>query len=264
MEGLLPAGAETTIYNERILTMPRGLPDYGIPIYGLASQYVDMATLFLAQTGFTSVDGTGRIFYADNFHGGLGGFEATASGDAKTPYPATTHCYVPPLSLGFNPGTVNGNGTSWVRKWMAIPDTERMGLEIIVAVGTDHPVKYDIALEYCYRNGSSYQWSVIWRTDTGLIQIRSGGKFVTIDTYLVGVTGWYFAPIKLVGNVLNGLWERLLIGNKGYNLSAYTPSPSSLSTQGMLMIQLRCDPVQVTTSGDYGRIGYMILTVDEP
>jgi hypothetical protein len=244
--------------------MPRGLPDYGIPIYGLASQYVDMATLFLAQTGFTSVDGTGRIFYADNFHGGVSGFERNKTGDAERPYPTTEYCYVPPLSLGLNPGTINGGGQAWVRKWLAIPDTEKIGLEVIVAAGNDHAVQYNIMLEYAYADGSGSMWNVFYRTDNGQIQIYSGGVYVNIDTYYINATGWIYTPIKLVGNIRLNKWDRLLVGNKGFNLSSYNPRSLYMPVKGLTMVQLNCNPVYTATSGDFGRYGYMILTIDEP
>jgi len=244
--------------------MPRGLPDYGIPQYALASQSIDMATLLLAQTGISSVDGKGRITYADNFHGGLTGFMWSWGGDGKKPYPATTFCYIPPLSLGFNPGTYNGGGWSWVQKWLAIPDTEKIGLEAVVAAGTGHEVQYGLELWYCYQDGLAYNWTVYWHTGTGQISIYSGGQIVSLDTYYIDMSGWVYTPIKLVGNVTAGTWDRLLLGSRGYNLSGYIPNRPSLSRKGMLLVQLICSAVKPDTSGDFGRIGYMILTIDEP
>jgi len=244
--------------------MPRGLPDYGIPQYALATPSIDMATLFLAQTGICSVDGKGRIFYADNFHAGLAGFDTFNMGNGKLPYPTSTYCYIPPLSLGFNPGTYNGNGGAGVTKWFVIPDTEKMGLEVNVAAGSDHPVWYGIKLDYCYVDGSSKEWDVYWNTNNGAVQIHSNGQLITIDTYYINTYGWYYVPIKFVVNVKSGKYDRLLIGNKGYNLSSYSYNTSYLTVKGMLALQLYCIAVLPSTSGDYGRYGYIMLTVDEP
>ena len=244
--------------------MPRGLPDYGIPQYALATPSIDMATLVLAQTGICSVDGKGRIFHADNFHAGVYGFEQLSVGDGKPPYPANTHTYIPPLSLGLNPGTTSGNGTAWVTKYLTVPDTGKIGLEVMVAGGTDHPVKYQIQLWYCYKDGSGYEWTVGWYTSNGQVFIYSAGQTVTLDTYYVGTTGWIWTPIKLVGDVTQGKWDRLLIGNRGYNLSSYSANPRSMVVKGLLVLYLMCYPVMVSTSGDLARYGYMILTIDEP
>jgi hypothetical protein len=244
--------------------MPRGLPDYGIPQYALATPSIDMATLVLAQTGICSVDGKGRIFYADNFHGGLSGFTLHGEGDAPKPYPSTTNCYIPPLSAGFNPGTLNGSGWSWIEKYLAVPDTEKIGMEVIVAAGTDHTVEYGIQFRYCYADGSAYHWVMYWNTATGQIRFYNNGVSINLDTYFIDLHGWVYTPIKMVGNIVAGKNDRLLVGNRGYNLSAYTPNLTTLPVKGMLSVALICKPTQASTSGDFGRFGYMILTIDEP
>jgi hypothetical protein len=220
--------------------------------------------MVLAQTGICSVDGKGRIFYADNFHGGLSGFEPSYAGDGKYPYPSTTHTYIPPLSLGLNPGTSNGSGASWVTKWLTVPDTEKLGLEVMAAAGNDHAVIYEIQLWYCYKDGSGYDWVVGWNTSNGQVFFYSDGQPVILDTYYINSTGWIWTPVKIVGNITQGKWDRLLVGNRGYNLSSYIPNRPSMVTKGLLLVYLMCYPAQASTSGDFGRYGYMILTIDEP
>jgi hypothetical protein len=244
--------------------MPRGLPDYGIPQYALATPSIDMATLVLAQTGICSVDGKGRIFYADNFHAGTAGLELYVAGDAKYAYPATTHTYIPPLSLGMNPGTVNGGGRAEAYKILTIPDTPKIGLEVMVAAGTDHTVVYNFDLRYCYADGHAAIWWVTWDTGDGSLWIYSGTQFIKIDTYYINMAGWIWTPIKIVGNLETLKWDRLLIGNKGYNLSSYTSYPSTYPSKSMLLVWLSCSAKQASTAGDFGRYGYMILTIDEP
>jgi hypothetical protein len=163
-----------------------------------------------------------------------------------------------------NPGTKNGDGWAWAEKWVAIPDTEKVGIEVTVAAGTDHTVSYGIHYTYCYQDGSAYDWIVYWDTSTGKITFYNHGILTELDTYYIAMGGWIYTPIKLVGNIVLGKYDRLLVGNRGYNLTAYTPNITTLPVKGMLSVGLMCRAVQATTSGDFGRFGYMILTIDEP
>jgi hypothetical protein len=134
----------------------------------------------------------------------------------------------------------------------------------MVVAGSDHVIMYEIGLWYCYSDGHSYNWVVDWNTSTGQISIYSGSQSVILDTYSINTPGWIWTPIKIVGNIELGKWDRLLVGNRGYNLSSYIPLSSSLASKGMILIYLICKAVQASTSGDFGRYGYMILTIDEP
>jgi len=244
--------------------MPRGLPDYGIPQYSIATQSIDMATLMLAQTGICSIDGKGRIFHADNFHAGLSGFEPGSGGDGKNPYPATTHCYIPPLSMGMTPGTINGNGVAYAYKILTIPDTNKIGIEVMVGAGTSHPIIYDVMVLYGYKDLAGYKWEVKWNTNDGTISINVGGSFINIGTYYPNASFWIWTAIKLVGNISTGKYDRLLVGNVGYNLSGYNAYNVSVPTKGLFEMWLQCWPALTYQTGDYGRYGYVIVTVDEP
>jgi hypothetical protein len=244
--------------------MPRGLPDYGIPQYSIATQSIDMATLVLAQTGICSVDGKGRIFYADNFHAGLAGFELGSGGDAKNPYPSTTHCYIPPLSMGMNAGSINGNGVAYAYKMFTTPDTTKFGIEVMCGAGTSNPIIYDVMVLYGYQNSAGYKWEVKWNTNNGTISINVGGSFINIGTYYPNASFWIWTGIKLVGNISTGKYDRLLIGNVGYNLSSYNAYNVIVPTKGLIEIWLQCWPALTYQAGDYGRYGYVIVTVDEP
>ena len=244
--------------------MPRGLPDYGIPQYSIATQSIDMATLMLAQTGICSIDGKGRIFHGDNFHAGLSGFELGSGGDGKNPYPATTHCYIPPLSMGMNAGSINGNGVAYAYKDITIPDTSKVGIEVMVGAGTSHPIIYDVMMSYSYIDGSGYKWEIKWNTNNGTISINVGGSFINIGTYAPNISGWIWTPIKLIGNISNGKYDRLLLGNIGYNLSNYNATNIGILTKGTLEIYLQGWGGMTYQTGDYGRYGYVIVTVDEP
>jgi hypothetical protein len=244
--------------------MPRGLPDYGIPQYSVATQSIDMATLVLAQTGICSIDGKGRIFYADNFHAGLSGFELASGGDGKNPYPATTHCYIPPLSMGMYPGTINGNGLAYAYKLFTIPDTNKAGVEVMVGGTSSYPVIYDIMVLYGYKDMAGYQWEVKWNTNDGTISIYANGSFINIGTYYPVLTFWLWTQIKLVCNLFNGKYDRLLLGTMGYNLSTYNGVNVSVPNKGLFEMWLHCRPALTYQTGDYGRYGYVIVTVDEP
>jgi len=244
--------------------MPRGLPDYGIPQYALATQSIDMATLVLAQTGICSIDGKGRIFYADNFHAGLSGFELASGGDGKNPYPATTHCYIPPLSMGMNAGSINGNGIAYAYKLFTIPDTNKLGIEVIVAGSNNNPITYDVMVLYGYKDLAGYKWELLWNTNDGTISINKGGSFINIGTYYCNIAFLVWTQIKLVCNLSNGTYDRLLLGSMGYNLSGYNAVNVSVPSKGLFEVWLQCRPALTYQAGDYGRYGYVLVTVDEP
>jgi hypothetical protein len=244
--------------------MPRGLPDYGIPQYAQATTSIDLATLFLAQTGIASVDGKGRILYADNFHAGLAGFMLYKEGNASLAYPSSTNCYIPPLSAGFNPGTYSGAGISWLYKWITLPDTERVGIEAIFGIINGNNLMYSLMLDYGYSDNSEYNYTLRWYTDTGKVSITVNEKEVQIGSYEISVNGPVYIPVKLVGNISTGKYDHVLVGNKGYNLTSYNANIRALTAPGVVLASIGGGGVQSSTVGDYGRIGYMILTVDEP
>ncbi len=241
----------------------RGLPDWGVSPGQVAAAGTDPGlTSEFVGLGISRLDGKGRVVIADTFRNGSDSWFTNASTQI---WPTTggaiggniAYPLVPPVSLLFE--RTNLTTITATRRQM-IGVTTRLGLETaFFCSGVSSPTM-DAELSYDTIAGRNVIVNLRFVASTGAIQVfnTAGGTYATIAT--VGTSdGW--VALKLVANAVTGLLERLLVGQKIYDLTQSCDNGFG-TTPGKLQAQLKATGVALSTQRGY--VGYFLVTTDEP
>lgn len=268
--------------------MARGTPDGGYSPYSAASNVTDLGALANVLWGFSPIDGRGRVLFLDTFNNGLSGWSPT-SGGAGSVNPALTGTFPvfsPPNSVNLTCGTTGpvGNGFSQIDRTFPIGSVSRFGMEAGIFMGSVAPLNqpfpgaFDIDLAAFDPTGSTEMIGLVRiNRATGTIQLWSdniigGNQFLdvyTLPTNLIDTYEAIYLQIKVVvdfsrGGPIAGKYVRLVIGQQtldigGINLANLTVAgaPGTVDT----IVTAWADG---TASHNIGRVGYVMLTGDEP
>jgi hypothetical protein len=242
--------------------MSRGLPDYGIRDYQIAIEQNDLSIFALVDSGFTFMDGRGRIIWFDNFKQGLQKWNTFTGGNGIAP----THVHYNGYYYGyygcviFDP--VDSTGMSGMFFQQNISFGNKVGLEIYVRLTSNHG-RAIFRVQESDVDGHAY-------TALGYIEETSGDVFITTPSGDVKVydnpsdayVSDHWTNFKIVGNFTTGKFYKLIIGGNSVDLSAYDMVAASTGIKGRVYIDLRIEGKVGKTGQMY--IGGVLVNVDEP
>jgi len=243
--------------------MSRGTPDYGIPDYQVAIEQNDLSIFSLVESGFTFMDGKGRIIWYENFKQGLYKWNISAGGGGEIPSHIASFAY----SYGFygcvvlNP-VVNGGDVVMLAQ-QNISFAKRAGLEVYMNMASNHG-RCTFSIQVSDIDVHAYTAKIYVEEGTGDIYlVHSGGTTKIYDMPNNSYISNHWTNLKIVGDVSTGAYFRFTIGGNQIDVSAYTMVEVSTGIKGRATIDLRNDG---KTGGNTGQlyIGGVLLSVDEP
>lgn len=243
--------------------MPRGTPDFGIPINQIASVNIDNGTLYQGLTGVRPIDGKGRIFWMDTFHQGPSGMLLNPYGDALAPSVETDVAFIQGASLKIPVGTLAGGGFGKAYKKLIIPNQMKIGVEASIFIAFHTETRYILSIDCNYIQNHSYYGTIGWNISTGNIAIYQGGIWIIVGNLLDTIDYNIWLPMKIVIDVNLGKYVRCIIGGIEIDLSAYTCDDSGQEIINTCTAAILCYPTN-NNVGRYGRVGYILITTDEP
>jgi len=242
--------------------MAHGYPDYGLytpkkTVHALQ----DMAELAVRLGSIVTFDRRGDVFFLDGFEDGIEKWVITKG--IGTEVFENTSAYS--RSGGFSAliGTVANIGSYiWVQHYHSFPRLSKFGFEISLSMDST----YDALIELGIAINSEptyYRWGIRYKPDT--------------DEWLVwdGVAGWTvfttlpiyknlraFNTVKYIADAINAKYTYVLINEKSFDLSAY--SPSSGSYTGVSTFDARIMINNTTANARDLYIDDVIITQNEP
>ncbi len=240
--------------------MPRGLPDYYNPSTVVSQRVVDMTQILATLAGISPVDGRGRILYFDSFKDGLVGWTLANIGDGVIPVAYVNLSELPPVSARLDGGTLAGNGQSIMNRVGNVLDATGLGFEAGLYFSSfDTVTNLNI-----YYHGASRILAANLQliSATGVCQIVTGGVLTPIVTLgnLAAADGWI--PVKLVADVANGVYSRLIVGQSQYDLTQALQDTGPSTVQGRIQVNLSVQGKSGTAGVNY--LGHVFITTDEP
>lgn len=243
--------------------MPRGLPDYGL----LQTQTVLLdegnINASVYQTGFSRLDGGGRVVLFEDFRSGLGRWVLSNTAPGAKPLIVSTDG----VGAGFYPsayfGVVGLNGVSQAILRNNMPVSGKIGVEFGYHLLASFA---QFSLTFSFTYSASITRSALMRieTTTGKFQVYISGVWQTVYTPVstTYITGRNYG-VKMVFDTVNGIWDYMLINDKkialGYNLglNATVEIPGSY-TASFAHYGL--------TAGNFGGayLNYLVISADEP
>lgn len=242
--------------------MSRGQPDYsGSQVKAVGVTLSDMADLAVRLGSIVEFDRRGDIVALDDFEGSvikwLNGVEA-----AYTVTLDSTSVKSGSQALKLHNEAVAGVGAG-IQKSFKKLGSSRLGMEISFS---NPPDTSYLLLELDDYDSVKLR-SIYVKFDFGekIIQVYDHTLgFVTVeDNFRVFEENFCFTPVKLVADFETGIYERLMVGNIEYDISAYT-LPWTLSTatpRELAIIDLGND-ASATEADIY--LDDFILTQNEP
>jgi len=240
--------------------MPRGLPDYYNPDTVVMQRMVDLHALLTGIIGIYPIDGAGFMIYADNFNNTLSGWNILTAGDAAAPAVETGRAQIPPSSIVLDAGTVGGLGTNQIRRYFPALETGRVGFQIGFCFGAD-----DIALSivvYYQEDGTLYQGRLRIDNDGTIIIRESDGGYAVFGSLSSKMGDGYWHNVKLVIDLENDRYHKLIIGDTEWSLVAYDLYGSAVADDDYLAFIIEVNGKDNNDPKAY--IGHALLTVDEP
>jgi len=241
--------------------MPRGLPDFYNPDYGVAGSSRDLNPLILATLGFNSVDGFGRVLFVDDFQSSINHWNANHNGGASDPVLSNDYADHGLTSLKCDSGAAAALDVSYVRRDFMIQECHRVGIEFSAYVSG---MPQEIEVTFSKRFGQvAYDCMVYIDRDNTLIGIYtpSGGVTVFTDALLTNYYAW--VQIKVVVDFDTGKYSHLIVGQEKYDLSQYDLYTwNTGADDNRFMIEMAAYSDGLFANPCY--FGHVILTVDEP
>jgi len=241
----------------------RGGPDWSNPDYQLSGIQVDIADVADRLLGFARLDTRGRIVYLDRFENGLTGWQTLTAGAGVAPvvksqeqyaWSGATHVY-------FDAGAAVDGESQIVRStWLG--QTKRIGMEVGLYI--DNTVASIRLVQFYRRVGQAgaYIQMRYERSSAQWILSTSGGDYVVVAQAAPAAGRGYFVPVKMAADFLNVTGLRFLLGETQYNLDDQALGSVAGIDEGEAYSYIT---VRSAGGGNqYGRVGYVIFTKDEP
>lgn len=240
--------------------MARGLPDFHNPETVVSQRLADLNDLLAAVIGVAPLDNRGRIFFLDRFQNGPVSWVASNAGDANAIVSSNAVSHIPPCSMRMDAGTVGGSGSTTLYAQFGAPTVTNIGLEFS-HLYIDTGPRLEAALVY---QGSANQLSGELRihAETGVVEYKTGGAYTTLTTLTVPAAAGTWLPIKLVINIDDGEYERILVGTEQFDVSGNALVSAATGLVGQVRPVFISTPEGAGTRTTY--LGYVILTLDEP
>ncbi len=243
--------------------MTHGTQDWaGLTPKAVTFAMADMGELAVRLGSPVTFDRRGDVFWFTDFRSGLTGIEFTANGSGYDLYPLAHPVKSFGLSLGLQPGVAAGNYIK-VRRFLAVPSLSAIGNEfsfvasIIMSTSACYVTYYNGTNRYVF--GALYNHGdggiYLWDNLAGWVLIDTPGKLYTYQN------PW--STLKVVCDLDELKYVRVLYNNKKYDCKAYSPVVASDTTEAVLLLEIVTDRAG-PGSPNYVAIGDWICTQAEP
>jgi len=247
--------------------MARGTPDARIQESTYAGQISDLAYIANMLWGFSPIDSQGRVTYLDTFNNGLGGFIYETNGGAAIPslvnpgLSVITQVFCPPNMVKINAGVSSGDDV-YIQRGMFWGINTRLGLEVALRCDTNSP-NYIIRMDYMLDSTHSARCELNYNRAAGnwRIQVAGGGYQNIYGMSMAGI-GNRWVQVKVVADWSTKKYMRAFIGERFFDISAYTMYNLTFSTAGDFFTSIGAASYGAGSADGY--IGYVLLTKDEP
>jgi len=247
--------------------MARGTPDARIQESTYAGQISDLGYISNMLWGFSPIDSQGRVTYLDTFNNGLGGFIYENNGGAAIPslvnpgLSVITQVFCPPNMVKINAGVTNGDDV-YIQRGMFWGINTRLGLEVALRCHTNSP-NYIVRMDYMLDSTHATRCELNYNRAAGNWRIAlAGGGYQNIYGMSMAGIGNRWVQVKVVADWSTKKYVRAYIGERFFDLSAYTMFNLTFSTAGDFFTSIGASSYGAGSSDGY--IGYVLLTKDEP
>jgi len=240
--------------------MPRGLPDYYNPDTLVSQRLANVEELLTLMRGVASIDNRGRTFYYSNFGEGIRSWRLKNFFDGSLPVCSALQAEVDPASMEMDAGTLSGSGENYAEKRFRIHDLKKAGLEFSLAHYNDSA---KVAGILAYDNGTNYvQGRIDIDQVAKTVEIYDDDTPVTVVTLPASYAQIDWLPVKVVFDFENGIYLRLLVGLRQYDLTKYSLSLGGTVQEGVFITHIK--GIAVDDGDNIAYIGHVAITVDEP
>jgi hypothetical protein len=221
----------------------------------------DMGELAARLGALVTYDRRGGVIWQNGFDLGLDSFGTnTVKTGSEVVLVATPH-ETPPFACNLHLGAVSG-ATAGINRRLEVPASLNIGAAISFRPSTDHD---RLQLDIHYNDGT-YKTSAFARfdPDAGTIAIyKQGPAWQTVKSSIPDVIGpSAFVHFKIVVDLHNNQWLRLLFGNDEVDISDYAPHRAVDATSPRIEFNLFNYSEKVLVNDCW--VDNVIITASEP
>lgn len=240
----------------------RDYPDFGISDTVLTKSIItDMGEL-AARLGAPNVfDRMGNIVWSEQFEYGLGSWQLGSTGGGLDPV-LVAHPYLyKPYALKFA-SEAGSTGGSITQINLHLPYESALGIEFAF-----NPNFRATTLELyinVYTGAKYYAFGAEFQLKNGIIRLyKQGGGYNNVYSNPLGYTrSDNYHVVKLVMDLANGLYKRLMFGNLDIDVTGKTLHVGTSGTRPSMTLLFRLE-----SAADYDEVLFLdnvIITLDEP
>lgn len=245
----------------------RGKPDFDSPDYSFGNTQIDASEINQTLLGMGFIDNLGRTVFFDRFLAGLGAWTKTNSGGGKAALIACSersqlgNIYASPYSIEMDAGIVaNGLCTLYTSSFLGIQ--QKIGVEFGYTI-TDNAPDLIGTLDFYPANGNKYQLYIQLAHHTNKLLLRINNTVTDLGTLFTGALNeGTRIQIKLTGDWLHNVYQRLIINEQVISISAYPLSTSTYPVVGGIRLAMQAKSYGAGSGALY--VGYVRITKDEP
>lgn len=240
--------------------MAHGQPDFAaqspkVTVYGLT----DMAELAVRLGSISIFDRRGDVIFMDDFELPNTHWDVASVGSENYTYPSTIESRSGCQSMRMRTGAVADQYTMFSRLFQLFV-LSKVGLEVSFAI---HGNGGNFSIEFSRYYGSlRYRAVCRYLSTTPALTILTPTGEQTIDTKELYLSTDAFHTMKLVADFPNDKYERLLVDDGEYDISAYDLATAFNSEAEHLGIYIRLDSLAAAATAVY--VDDLILTQNEP
>jgi hypothetical protein len=243
--------------------MARGSPDY---------QSIATSTVRLEQgnvnasafdTGFSRMDGGGRVVFYDDFRAGVYRYQLDVDGGANLPELDFSEGHM----FGFSPSMkldplVNG-GITGFHMFADMPASGKIGYEFSVYLINNHGrVATNFAM--AFQNGANYYFGLKIDDTTHAISLQTVPGY---DLVFTPILGSYFLnrniTLKLIVDPAHGTYDKLFVGAQMMDVSSHTAPQGFTNQAGATYLDFYHEGRTAVIKEEIW-LNYLIFSADEP
>lgn len=240
----------------------RDYPDFGISdTVQTKSIITDMGEL-AARLGAPNVfDRMGNLVWFEQFKYGLGNWTLATTGNGVTPVLVAYPYLYKPHAVKLA-GTSGSSGTSTITATLHLPYESALGIEF--AFNPDFRATEIEFYGNLYTGTNYYAFGISFRLKAGTIRVyKQGGGYNTVYEDVLGyVKTDNFHVVKLVMDMENGLYKRLMFGTLDIDVKDISFHKGTSSTKPSLTFLIRLE--STTDYDESAIIDNIVITLDEP
>lgn len=241
--------------------MPRGSYDYFTPTSGISAQQIDGSALLAGLGGVQPVDGKGRLYFYDTFAKGLKRWELIRSGTGSYPKLSDFLVFAPPVSVQFSPNTELGNGSAMMRMGFIFTGNNDLGMEF--AINQEAQANIFSGIMTVSDGTRNYQAELRINPETRGLDLNTSTGYVEVMPLPLNVGTPAWLQFKFVIDTGTHSYKRVIVGNKSIDVD-YLIKDVGAATAGDYHLLMTFYCTGLAGSEDSTRLGYVILTTDEP